>query len=113
MGSSSPSCPAARIPSSDGFGRDRRKRRHSWERAMGGKQLMALVTRGVVLLMLKLGVLGGSSHFELLVFVRGMLFFCNIFSCSSFDSLYIPVKKNTLYHVLYQLSRAFTELIFQ
>ena len=77
---------------------------HSWERAMGGKQLMGLVTRGVVLLMLKLGVLGGSSHFELLVFVRGMLFFCNIFSCSSFDSLYI-------YHVLFQLLRAFTELI--
>ena len=89
---------------SDGFGRDRRKRSHSWERAMGGKQLMGLVTRGVVLLMLKLGVLGGSSHFELLVFVRGMLFFCNIFSCSSFDSLYI-------YHVLFQLLRAFTELI--
>ena len=56
---------------------------------MGGKQHMGLVTRGVVLLMLKLGVLGGSSHFELLVFVRGMLVFCNIFSCSSFDSLYI------------------------
>ena len=36
---------------------------------MGGKQLMGLVTRGVVLLMLKLGVLEGSSHFELLKFV--------------------------------------------
>ena len=54
-----------------GFGGDQRRRNHSWEeKATRERQPMELVTREMGLLMLKLRVLGGSSHFEL-VFVGG------------------------------------------
>jgi len=55
------------------------------------------------LLMLKLRVLGGSSHFEL-VFVGG--------ECSSVvKSFHVQHLIPIVYHELYQSSRAFTELL--
>ena len=62
---------------SGGFGGARRRRNHSWEeRAASERQLMELVTTVMVLLMLRPGVLGASSHSETML-LRG---------CSSFVS---------------------------